>query len=107
MPEEIMLQLTHKDVALGFFKPIKKEVLSLRSGDALLLEDCYFLVPTTRRAVAKLSAAMQSTLAAWKEKGYDPRRASVRFVVAWKPQDTPKDEPETAVLLIDLTLTKA
>ncbi len=107
MPEEIMLQLTHRDVALSFFKPIKKDVLLLRSGDTLLLEDSYFLVPTTRRAVAKLSASMQSTLAAWKEKGYEPCRASVRFVVAWKAQDTPKDEPETAVLLIDLTLTKA
>ena len=107
MPEEVMLQLTHRDVVLSFFKPIKREVLSLRSGDALLLEDCYFLVPTTRRAVAKLSAAMQTTLAAWKEKGYEPRCASVRFVVAWKPQDAPKNEPETAVLLIDLSLTKA
>ncbi|MBR1485405.1 MAG: ATP-binding domain-containing protein, partial [Prevotella sp.] len=105
MPEEIMLQLTHKDVALGFFKPIKKDVLALRSGDALTLEDHYFYTSSTHRAVAKLSANMQATIAAWQEKGYHPSKASVRFVVAWKPKDAPKEEPETAVLLIDLALT--
>jgi len=47
---------------------------------------------------------MQNTLAEWKEKGYEVKSASVRFVVAWKPKEAPKDEPETAVLLADLLL---
>ena len=106
-PDEIVLQLTHKDVNLGFFKPIKQEVLALRSGDTLILDHNYFLHSTSRRAVAKLSQAMQTTLATWLEKGYTPHTASVRFVVAWKPKDAPKDEPETAVLLIDLELLKS
>lgn len=106
MPEEIVLQLSHKDVFLDFFKPIKKEVLSLRSGDSLMIEDCYFYSPTTHKAVAKLSTSMQATLSAWKEKGYRVLSASVRYVVAWKPKDARKEEPETAVLLIDLTLAK-
>ena len=106
MPEEIMLQLTHKDVFLGFFKPIKKDVLALRSGDALTLEGNYFYTSSTHRAIAKLSANMQATIAAWQEKGYHPHRASVRFVVAWKPREAPREEPETAVLLIDIVLKK-
>ena len=106
MPEEIVLQMSHKDVFLDFFKPIKKEVLALRSGDSLLLEGNYILAPVTHRAVAKLSTNMQATLSAWKEKGYQVRSASVRYIVAWKPKDAPKEEPETAVLLIDLTLAK-
>jgi ATP-dependent DNA helicase RecQ len=106
MPEEVVLQLSHKDVNLGFFKPIKQEVLALRSGDALTFEDNYFYVPSTHRAVAKLSANMQSTLSSWYEKGYKFLSSSVRFVVAWKPKDAPKEEPETAVLLIDLTLSR-
>ena len=106
IPEEIALQLTHKDVNLSFFKPIKKEVLALRSGDALTFEDNYFYVPSTHRAVAKLSANMQSTLSSWCEKGYKVHSASVRFVVAWKPKNAPKDESENAVLLINLTLTR-
>lgn len=106
-PEQIVLQLTHRDVNLGFFKGIKQEVLALRSGDALTLDDSYFLIPSSRRAIAKLSQAMQATLSTWREKGYAPRSASVRFVVAWKPKDAPKEEPETAVLLTDLVLEKA
>lgn len=107
MPEEIMLQLSHKDVFLDFFKPIKKDVLALRSGNVLMLEDdSYFYIPSTHRAVAKLSTKMQSTIANWKEKGYTPYKAFVRFVVAWKPKDAPKEEPETAVLLIDMVLNK-
>jgi ATP-dependent DNA helicase RecQ len=81
-------------------------VLALRSGDNLTLEDNYILAPINHRAVAKLSTYMQATLSAWKEKGYQVSSASVRYVVAWKPKDAPKEESETAVLLIDLTLTK-
>ena len=47
---------------------------------------------------------MQDTLSEWEERGYKVKSASVRFVVAWKPKDAPKDEPETAVLLADLVL---
>ena len=104
MPEEIVLQLSHKDVFLDFFKNIKKEVLALRSGDPLIFEDNYFLVPFTHRAIAKLSTKMQAIIASWKEKGYSVRSASVRFVVAWKPKDAPKDESEYAILLIDVVL---
>lgn len=106
MPEEIVLQLSHKDVFLDFFKSIKKDILALRSGDSLVSDDSYLLAPITHRPVAKLSKSMQDTLSDWKGKGYQVRFASVRYVVAWKPKDTPKEEPETAVLLIDLTLTK-
>ena len=38
------------------------------------------------------------------QRGYKVKSASVRFVVAWKPKDAPKNEPETAVLLADLML---
>lgn len=106
MPEEIVLQLSHKDVFLDFFKSIKKEVLALRSGDDLIYEDNYFYVPSNHRAVAKLSSTMQSVLSSWIEKGYNVTSTSVRFVVAWKPKDAPMEEPESAVLLIDMRLTK-
>ena len=106
MPEEIVLQLSHKDVFLDFFKSIKKEVLALHSGDDLIYEDNYFYVPSNHRAVAKLSTTMQSVLSSWIEKGYNVTSTSVRFVVAWKPKDAPMEEPESAVLLIDMRLTK-
>lgn len=106
LPEEMVLQLSLKDVYLNFFKPIKRHVLALRSGDELIYLDNYFLQPDTHRAVAQLSSTMQEKLAEWKTKGYAPCAASVRFVGAWKPKDAEKGEPETAVLLIDLKLSK-
>ena len=106
MPEEIVLQLSHKDVYLGFFRKLKREVLALRGGD--ILNYNYFVLydSLTNKPVAKLSQNMQNTLAEWKEKGYEVKSASVRFVVAWKPKEAPKDEPETAVLLADLLLSR-
>ena len=103
MPEEIVLQLSHKDVYLGFFKEIKREVLALKGGDMLSYKD-YTLYDVAQRPVARLSLSMQKKLAEWKERGYDVKAASVRFVVAWKPKDAPKEEPEIAVLLADLVL---
>ena len=43
MPEEIVLQLSHKDVNLGFFKEKKQEVLALRGGDSLTYDDFFFV----------------------------------------------------------------
>lgn len=103
MPEEIVLQLSHKDVNLGFFKELKREVLSLKGGDILFYKD-YTLYDKARRPVARLSQSMQKKLAEWKGRGYEVKSAAVRFVVAWKPKDAPKEEPESAVLLADLVL---
>ena len=105
MPEEIVLQLSHKDVFLDFFKfkDLKRVVLSLKGGDALGYRDAT-LYDGKQRPVARLSQSMQKKLAEWKELGYEVKSASVRFVVAWKPKDAPKEEAETAVLLPDLVL---
>lgn len=105
LPEEIVLQLSLKDVYLDFFKDLKREILSLRSGDPLKYKDSV-LYNSQNRAVAKLSANMQKTVSDWKEKGYEVKTASVHFIVAWKPKEATKDEPETAVLLADLVLNR-
>ena len=104
LPEEVILQLSHKDVNLGFFKDRKKEVLALRGGDSLTYGDYFLYSQLTDRPIAKLSSKMQKTLSEWEVRGYNVKSASVRFVVAWKPKDAPKSEPETAVLLADLVL---
>ncbi len=104
MPEEIVLQLSHKDVYLGFFKERKQEVLALRGGDSLTYNNSVLYDIRTNKPVAKLSQKMQATLLEWQGRGYNVKSASVRFVVAWKSKDAPKDDPETAVLLADLVL---
>ena len=104
MPEEIVLQLSHRDVFLGFFKDLKREVLALKGGDPLLYNNFMLYNPQTHKPVAKLSANMQTILKEWLEKGYKVKEASTRFIVAWKPKDASKEEAETAVLLADIVL---
>lgn len=105
-PDEVMLQLSHKDVNLGFFKSRKKEILSLRSGEKLCFANNLLYVPNNQQPVAQLSQKMQAELAQWASKGYLVSSATIRFIVAWKPKDAPKDEKEYAVLLLDLELKK-
>ena len=104
MPEEIVLQLSHRDVFLSYFKERKQEILTLQAGDALDFSNSVFYSNMTGKPVAKLSANMQNTLRDWEGKGYQIVSTIVRFIVAWKPKDAPKDEKETAVLLADITL---
>ncbi len=104
MPSDVILQLSHKDVNLGFFKTRKNEILALRAGQELRFENNYLYDCKTNTALAQLSQKMQRELLRWTEKGYQVAFASIRFIVAWRPKDAPKEEKEHAVLLIDLAL---
>ena len=107
LPEELELQLTHKDVNLGFFMCRKREVLSLRAGEQLRFADNYLYALDACRPIAQISKKMQDELVLWDERGYMVSSATIRFVVAWKPKDAPKDEKENAVLLLNLGLKKS
>lgn len=104
MPNEIILQLSHKDVYLDYFKYHKQEILSLRGGSPLIYADGYLSDSDTGKPIAALSASMQKTVSEWKNKGYIVKSASVRFIVAWKSKDAPTEEAENAIILADLTL---
>ncbi len=104
-PSEIMLQTTHKDVVLDFFKGKKEIVFALRSGTALKIDDVYLTAERNGRdvRVAKFSKAFTETLVRLKEKGYTPTSSEIRFIAAWKGED---DEEETPILLLDIHLEK-
>ena len=106
MPDEIVLQLSHKDVNLGFFKTRKKEVLALRAGEQLRFDNNYLYSLMTNQPVVQLSQKMQADLISWDKRGYTVSSSTIRFIVAWRPKDAPKEEKEHAVLLLDLCLTK-
>lgn len=107
MPDEIVLQLSHKDVNLGYFKDIKNDVLALRAGQKLRCDEDYLIDMQTNKPVGKLSRKIMSELSGWNEKHYSISDVSIRFIVAWRPKDAPKEEEESAVLLLDLTLSKS
>ena len=104
-PTEIMLQTTHKDVVLDFFKNKKEIIFNLRSGTKLKFDDVYLVAELNGRdvRVAKLSKAFVETLEKLKDKGYSPKSAEVRFVVAWKGEE---DTEETPIILADMCFVK-
>ena len=105
-PNEIVLQLSHKDVNLGFSKPHKDAILCLRSGMPLTYHDHCLCLPSTGRDIAQLSIKMKEKLSKWELKGYKVTAARIRFIVAWKSKDAPRDEKESAIVLADLVMKK-
>ena len=103
-PNEIVLQLSHKDVNLGFSKPHKDAILCLRSSMPLTYHDHCLCLPSTGRDIAQLSIKMKEKLGKWELKGYKVTAARIRFIVAWKSKDTPRDEKESAIVLADLVM---
>ena len=103
-PNEIVLQLSHKDVNLGFSKPHKDAILCLRSGMPLTYHDHCLCLPSTGRDIAQLSIKMKEKLGKWEMKGYKVTAARIRFIVAWKSKDAPRDEKESAIVLADLVM---
>lgn len=104
IPDEIILQLSHKDVVLSFSKNRKDDILKLQSGDPLIYSNSYFRDPNTQRPVVKLSQKMRNELLEWEQRGYHVTSSHVRFIVAWKPKDAPKGTEETAIILADMAL---
>lgn len=104
-PTEIVLQTTHKDVVLDFFKNKKEIIIGLRSGKKLKVDDVYLSAELDGRdvRVAKFSRAFVETLENLKEKGYESISAEVRFVVAWKGKG---DSEVTPILLVDMYFEK-
>ena len=105
-PNEIVLQLSHKDVNLGFSKPHKDAILCLRSGMPLTYHDHCLCLPSTGRDIAQVSIKMKEKLGKWELKGYKVTAARIRFIVAWKSKDAPRDEKESAIVLADLVMKK-
>lgn len=97
-PQEIVLQLTHRDVVLNYFKGRKETILKLRSGDALNISDAFFSAEMNGRTVrvAKFSHAFAERMEMLKAKGYVIDHAFINYVVAWKGED---DEEESAIIL--------
>lgn len=106
MPDDIVLQLSHKDINLGFSMPYKKDILTLKSGDTLVCRGNRLCIPHSGKDIAMLSIKMQQQLSAWEGRGYRITSATVRFIVAWKPKDAPKGDSAYAIPLTDLVMKK-
>ena len=101
--ENVIVQLSHKDVVLDFFLNKKSLVCQLRSGAALEVDGNYLVASLNRyhARVVKFSQAFVHRLSELALNGYKPQFAKVRYVVAWKKEG---ETQEAAVVLPDLYL---
>ena len=104
-PQEITLQLTHKDVVLDFFKDKGNLVRQIKSGVNISVENEYLCasINGVYMRVAKLSKAFIERLNALQTNNYHVDSAFVRFIVWWKGKT---DDKETAIILPEIHLKK-
>lgn len=103
-PEEMMLQLSHKDVVLDYFKDKerKRAILSLRRDDELVFNNNY-LLNKEGAGVALLSVKAKAELERVRKSGYEVKSARVRHIVAWRGKE---DGETSAVVLVNLYLAR-
>ena len=101
-PEQITLQLTHKDVYLGFFENAQAEISNLFSGSILNigLEE---LRNNFDKPVLKFSKKFSEELSEKLRRGYKLKGAKVNFKVYWLNAKTGN---EIQIILPEITLLK-
>lgn len=101
-PDNIILQLSHKDVVLDFFKDKQKHIYKLRSGEQLAVDGDYLVanVNNYKVKIVKFSTACRKKINELKSQGYNISSAIIRFIVYWKN----KEEQELAIILPDIQL---
>lgn len=100
-PEEIIVQLTHKDMYLDFFKDKKRLILSMKSGDELIIRGSELYAEYSEKyyPAAHFSKKFRDKIADIAKLGYYPAKAKIRFVAAWKGEN---DEQESAIILPEI-----
>lgn len=102
-PQQITMQLTHKDVQLWYFERVQHNINNLFSGSPLMImEDG--LGDSKGNLMLKYSQRFKEVLKGRYDKGFKIAAAKVNFVVYWKDEATQK---EYKIILPVLLLKKA
>lgn len=97
-PAKIAVQLSLKDINLGFFAYVQRHVIQLASGQNLQIHP-EGLANANGTLILKFSKLFQEQIAARLQSGYTLCEARVNFMVYWK---NPETEQESLVVLPEL-----
>lgn len=94
-PEKILMQLSHKDVYLDFFKDKKDIIRRIICGMALLADESGLSVKKDGKyvRVVRFSRKFTEEIERNKKQGYVIDGASVRFVVGWTDSNDGQEYP--------------
>ncbi len=110
-PDELLLQLSHRDLHLDCFKGKSDIISKLCSGDALNVIDdrLYTTVNGYSQQVGRFSEAFRTKLSKLQQKGYVPISSRVRFLLFWHYENPDKTNGapkylETPIVLPEIRL---
>ena len=92
--DELIEQLSHKGVFLGYFQDKQQRIVQMYSGAPLIMDGDYLQYDFVRykARVLKFSNGARTEFAKHDANGYQPTEAKVRFLVYWRPADQPDAE---------------
>lgn len=94
--DEILSQLSHKDIVLGRFKGRQRQMLQLHSGMELEVAAGENGLFYQGEKVVSYSKSYLGKMQRLHRQGYEPVRARIRFVLTWKG----KEDQELSVILL-------
>ncbi|MEC7755184.1 MAG: RecQ family ATP-dependent DNA helicase [Bacteroidota bacterium] len=99
-PDEILIQLTHRDVQLGYFQFVQHRMRGLLGGDILLQseEGC---LNTNRELVLKFSKSFKEKLKEFEEKGFNIKECKINYLLYWKAENS---DQEVKIILPEIYL---
>ena len=103
-PDEVLMQLTHKDVVLNMYKSKTSLIETLHAGQEIYINDVYAEVVQGNRTIKliKFSETFRNRMATLAENGYEPHKASIRHIVYWRYEEI--EDGATKVIEIPIVL---
>lgn len=97
-PEQLVYQLTHKDINLGYFAYIQHRINALQSGQSLSISDDG-LVNSDNKMIVKYSKDFLSRRISLEQNGYSLIESKVNFILYWKMKEA-EDEVEKEIKIV-------
>jgi len=97
-PDKIILMLSHKDVNLGFFGNVQKEIAALRSGTILQTDNEGLL--SNGKYILKFSRSFQEKIEVQERCGYFIAGAVINHIVWWHPKDVIQEEKTERLIIL-------
>jgi len=103
-PNQLVMQLTFRDVWLDYFFSCQHLIARLKSGDKLTInEEGDGCLNSAGQTVIKFSKQFVNRIGAMKINHYEPQTARVRFIVYWQKEEC---EHEIMIVLPELYFTR-
>lgn len=101
-PNQLVIQLNHKDIWLDYFISKQHQISRMKSGDELIVCESRCL-DKKRGSVLTFSKSFSDKLKKFRQAGYTPDRAVVNYIVYWQKEDS---KQEIRIILPELYLKK-